>query len=49
MLDARRASTRIDIFRVEDEKLASVTAVVEDDLSRLTQLGLAPTDEGAVG
>ena len=30
------------IFRVENEKLASVTAVIEDDLSRLTQLGLGP-------
>jgi ketosteroid isomerase-like protein len=28
------------IFRVEAGKLASVTAVVEDDLSRLSQLGI---------
>jgi ketosteroid isomerase-like protein len=30
----------IYIFRVEGGRLASVTAVVEDDLSRLRQLGL---------
>ncbi len=34
----------IYVFRVEDGKLASVTAVVEDDLSRLRQLGLAAPD-----
>jgi hypothetical protein len=29
------------IFRVEDGKLAAATAVVEDNLTRLQQLGLA--------
>jgi predicted ester cyclase len=32
----------IYIFRVEDGKLAAATAVVEDNLTRLRQLGLEP-------
>jgi predicted ester cyclase len=32
----------IYIFRVEDGKLAAATAVVEDNLTRLQQLGLRP-------
>jgi predicted ester cyclase len=32
----------IYVFRVEDGKLAAALAVVEDDLSRLRQLGIAP-------
>lgn len=32
----------IYIFRVEDGKLAAATAVVEDNLTRLRQLGLQP-------
>ena len=35
----------IYFFRVEGDRLASVTAVVEDDLSRLRQLGRAPPDD----
>ncbi len=30
------------IFRIQGEKLASATAVVEDDLTRLRQLGIEP-------
>lgn len=32
----------IYVFRVEDGKLASALAIVEDNLTRLRQLGLAP-------
>jgi predicted ester cyclase len=32
----------IYIFRVEDGKLSSATAVVEDNLTRLQQLGIQP-------
>lgn len=32
----------IYIFRVEDGRLAAATAVVEDDLGRLRQLGIEP-------
>jgi ketosteroid isomerase-like protein len=34
----------IYVFRVEDGKLASVVAVIEDNLTRMRQLGLIPGD-----
>ncbi len=38
------AVDEVYIFRVEDGKLASAVAVVEDNLTRLRQLGLVPGD-----
>ena len=35
----------IYIFRVENGRLAGVSAAVEDSLTRLHQLGLAPGDD----
>lgn len=43
-----RRFERVDeiyIFRVENGRLAGVSAAVEDSLTRLQQLGLAPADD----
>ena len=39
----------IYIFRVEDGKLTSATAMVEDNLTRLPQLGISPSTWGPAG